>query len=338
MAGAAFEKFGGDGVDVRIPRLADVVEEELQPSHSSVTIAKTHFAEGQSMGNVLITGTSSGIGLATALELARAGHRVFATMRDLARGTELRAIASRERLAIEILQLDVDSDESVSSCFASITEPLDVLVNNAGVECHGSVEELPMHAVVSTMNTNYLGAVRCIKAVLPSMRQARSGCIINVSSVAGRIAASPLGAYAASKSALEAISEALAGEVKPFNIRVAIVQPGVQDTKMARAIESGTQSAYRQAGRFAGLFHAALANPVGPETTAAVIRQVIESGTWQLRHPSGPDAAPFLNWRAAMGDEEWINWNAQDDETWYEQVQRDFGLNARTRVQTTSAE
>lgn len=165
------------------------------------------------MANVLITGTSSGIGLVTTLELARAGHRVFATMRNVARGTELREIAAREGFPLEILQLNVDSDESVTSCFAAITEPLDVLINNAGVECHGSIEELPMDAFVATMDTNYLGAVRCIKAVLPRMRQARRGCIINISSVAGHIAASPLGPYAASKFALECISEVLAGEV-----------------------------------------------------------------------------------------------------------------------------
>lgn len=290
------------------------------------------------MANVLITGTSSGIGLATSLELGRAGHRVFATMRDLRRGTELREIASRERLPLEIVELNVDSDESVASCFASIAEPLDVLVNNAGIECHGSIEELPMDAFVATMNTNYLGAVRCIKAVLPAMRQARKGCIINISSVAGRIATSAMGPYAASKFALECISEVLAGEVKPFNIRVAIVEPGIQDTKMARALESEGQSAYPQVARFAGLFHAALARPVGPETTAAIIRHIVESGSWQLRYPSGPDAVPFLNWRAAMGDEEWVNWNAQEDEAWYEQVQRDFGLNARRDIRAASAD
>jgi NAD(P)-dependent dehydrogenase (short-subunit alcohol dehydrogenase family) len=89
--------------------------------------------------------------------------------------------------------------------------------------------------IVGTMNTNYFGAIRCIKAVLPRMREARSGCIINIGSVAGHISPSPLGAYAASMFALEAISEALAGEVRPFDIRVAIVEPGIQDTKMARA-------------------------------------------------------------------------------------------------------
>jgi len=281
------------------------------------------------MANVLITGASSGIGFATALELGRAGHTVFATMRNPARAPQLAELAERERLPMQIHTLDVDSDESVRVCFAGIREPIDALVNNAGVECHGAIEELPMEAFLVTMNTNYFGAVRCMKAILPRMREAGRGCIINVSSVAGRIANSPLGPYCASKFALEAISEALAGEVKPFNIRVAIVEPGIQDTKMARAIENPLQSAYPQTFRFAGLFRAALANPVPPETTAAVIRYIVESGTWQLRHPSGPDAAAFVGWRAAMTDEQWVDWNAQGDEAWYDQVQRDFGLNAR---------
>jgi NAD(P)-dependent dehydrogenase (short-subunit alcohol dehydrogenase family) len=284
------------------------------------------------MANVLITGASSGIGLATALECGRAGHTVFATMRNPARSPQLGDIANRERLPIEIRTLDVDSDESVRACFAGISEPIDVLVNNAGIEHHGSVEELPMEAFIATMNTNYFGAVRCIKAVLPSMREARKGCIVNVTSVAGKIANSPLGPYAASKFALEAISEALAGEVKPFNIRVAIVEPGIQDTKMARAIENPAPSAYPHTRRFAGMFRAALANPVPPETTATIIRDIIESGTWQLRHLSGPDAAGFVNWRAAMTDEQWVDWNAQDDETWYGRVQSDFGLNARSET------
>jgi NAD(P)-dependent dehydrogenase (short-subunit alcohol dehydrogenase family) len=225
--------------------------------------------------------------------------------------------------------MDVDSDDSVRACFAGIGERIDVLVNNAGVECHGSIEELPIQAFFATINTNYLGAVRCMKAVLPRMREARSGCIINITSVAGRIACAPLGPYSASKHALEAISEALAGEVKPFNIRVAIVEPGIQDTKMAHAVVNPPASIYPQALRFAGMFRAALANPTPPGTTAVVIRGIIESGTWQLRHPSGPDAVPFLGWRAGMTDEQWVDWSAQEDDAWYDRVQQDFGLNAR---------
>lgn len=281
------------------------------------------------MSTVLVTGSSSGIGFATALELSRAGHKVLATMRNPDGAPQLAQTAATENLPIQILRLDVDSDDSVSACFAAITEPIDVLVNNAGIEVHGSVEELPMSSVIAVMNTNYFGALRCIKAVLPQMRQRQSGCIINVSSIAGRIANSPLGAYAASKFALEAICEALAGEVKPFNIRVALLEPGIQDTRMAHAIGDGPKSLYPQGERVANLFRASLATPVPPTASATTIREIIESGTWQLRHLPGPNAAPFVGYRASMTDEQWVDWNSLSDDAWYEAVQRDFGLDAR---------
>ena len=281
------------------------------------------------MSNVLITGCSTGIGYATAIELARAGHQVFATMRNPDRSPHLAQLAASENLPIQVFALDVDSDESVNSLFSAITEPIDVLVNNAGIEIHGSVEELPLSAMIAVMNTNCFGAIRCIKAVLPQMRERKSGCIVNVSSISGRIANSPLSAYCASKFALEAFIEALAGEVKPFNIRVSLLEPGIQDTRMARDISTGPQSIYPQVSRFAGLFRASLANPVSPDASAIAIREIIDSGTWQLRHMPGPNAAPFVAWRSSLTDEEWIDWNALDDDAWYERVLRDFGMNAR---------
>ena len=186
-----------------------------------------------------------------------------------------------------------------------------------------------MSSMIAVMNTNCFGAVRCIKAVLPQMRERQSGCIVNVSSISGRIANSPLGAYCASKFALEAFSEALAGEVKPFNIRIALIEPGIQDTRMARDISKGPKSIYPQVDRFSGLFRASLANPISPDVSATAIRHVIESDTWQLRHLPGPNAAPFVGWRASMTDEQWVDWNALSDDAWYDAVQLDFGLDAR---------
>jgi NAD(P)-dependent dehydrogenase (short-subunit alcohol dehydrogenase family) len=143
----------------------------------------------------------------------------------------------------------------------------------------------------------------------PQMREKRSGWIITVTSVAGRIALSPMARYTASKWALEGLSEVLAQELKPFNIRVAIVQPGIIDTAMARRIETPTQpSHYPHAYRMGGLFQAALAGPRPPLIVAQKIREIIESGTSKLRHPAGPDAEPFLGWRASMTDEEWVEW------------------------------
>ncbi len=285
------------------------------------------------MASILVTGASKGIGMATALVLGRAGHTVYATMRSPSDAPELAQIANKEGLPIYVSMMDVDSDASVAEGISAIEEangPLDVLINNAGIERRGSTEELAISQFRAVMETNYFGALRCIQAVLPQMRTRASGCIINVTSASGRIALSPLGSYAASKFALEGLSEALAQEVKPFNIRVAIVQPGIIDTAMAKRLgEQPSTSPYPHTRRIAGLFSASLQNPTSPLLVGQKIRDIIESDTWQLRHPIGPDAVPFLQWRASMTDEQWVDWGAADDTTWYQSVERDFGLNAR---------
>lgn len=284
------------------------------------------------MKTALITGTSKGIGLETALAFGRAGYKVFATMRNPENAVAFKQQIKEESLAISIHKMDVDSDESVKQCMETIIQEngfIDVLVNNAGIEHHGSVEELKMEDFKAIMETNYFGVIRCIKCLLPQMRKNRKGCIINVASVAGHIANSPLGAYAASKFALEAISEALAQEVKPFNVRVAIIEPGIINTAMAQDIKVDGESIYPHSKRFGGLFAASLKTPTSPTLVADKILEIAESGTWKLRHPVGPDAEPFIAWRASMTDEDWVDWNAANDEDWYNAVEQTFGLNAR---------
>jgi len=276
------------------------------------------------MASVLVTGTSKGIGFETALAFARAGHKVHATMRSPAQSPELAEIAAREKLPILVSTMDVDSDDSVSHGIAAILKdhgPIDVLVNNAGVERAGSVEELPLAEFRAVMETNYFGALRCIQALVPSMRQRRSGCIINVTSVAGRLASPPLAPYTASKWALEALSEALAGEMKTFNVHVAIVEPGIIDTAMARRISHQADgSLYPQRARFATMFTDALQDPIPPSVVAQKIVEIAESGTWQLRHPASHDAVPLLEWRSGMTDEEWVDLHASDDETYFRRL------------------
>ena len=285
------------------------------------------------MASVLITGTSKGIGFEAALAFGRTGHKVHATMRNPSQSPQLAETAKREQLPIMVSRMDVDSDHSVSHAIAAIHKdhgPIDVLINNAGVEKAGSVEELPLAEFRAAMETNYFGALRCIQALVPHMRKRRSGCIVNVSSVAGRISSAPLTPYMATKWALEALSEGLAGEMKTFNIRVAIVEPGIIDTAMSRRLtDQPVHSPYRHQARFASLFQAVLSNPAPPSLVAQKILEIVESGTWQLRHPVGPDAVPFLEWRHKMTDEEWVNLNASDDETWYRAMERDFGLDTR---------
>lgn len=288
------------------------------------------------MKSVIITGANRGIGLDTAMAFGRAGYKVFATMRNPAEAVTLKKQIQEESLAVQMLEMDVNSDASVKKCMDSIhlqNGPVDVIVNNAGIERHGSIEEMGMNDFKEVMETNYFGVIRCIKAVLPGMRVNKKGCIINVASVAGRIANSPLASYAASKFALEALSEALAQEVKPFNIRVAIVEPGIIDTDMARNISHADTSVhYPQAHRFGGMFTASLQNPTSPALVADTILNAAQNGTWQLRYPVGPDAIPFLEWRKSMTDEQWVDWNAQSDEEWYQAVQESFGLDARVKV------
>jgi NAD(P)-dependent dehydrogenase (short-subunit alcohol dehydrogenase family) len=290
------------------------------------------------MKSVLITGTSSGIGLATALALGRAGLQVHATMRNPARAPELGRAVEKEGLPVTISAMDVDSDSSVTAVINGIYKKgthVDVLINNAGIEHMGTVQEVPLSAFRAVMETNYFGAIRCIQAVAPRMCARKSGHIINVSSVAGRIALCPMAPYSASKWALEGFSEALAQEMKPFNVQVSIVEPGIIETPMAKRIgEAPASSGSRQAQRLAGMFAAALKNPVSPVLVAEKILEIIKDGNRILRHPVGPDAVPFLQWRGAMTDEEWVDWGALDDDAWYQRVQSDFGLDARPKKMT----
>ncbi|NIK92076.1 SDR family oxidoreductase [Mangrovimonas sp. CR14] len=284
------------------------------------------------MKTVLITGTSKGIGLETALKFGRAGYQVIATMRRPEAAVELKQSIKKESLDITICEMDVDSNTSVKQCMDNINQDgvfIDVLVNNAGIERHGSIEEMSIDDFQAIMNTNYLGVLRCTKALLPQMRKNKSGCIINIASVSGHIANSPLGGYAASKHALEAISEALAQELKPFNVKVAIVEPGIIKTQMAMDISTNQESIYPHSKRLAGLFKASLETPTPPSLVADKIFEVAESNDWKLRHPVGPDAEPFIAWRKTKSDEEWVDWNATNDDEWYQAVEQEFGLNAR---------
>ena len=271
------------------------------------------------MSIALVTGASTGIGLATAVTLARAGHTVYAGMRNPdAADAELKALGAT------VVRLDVDDEASVA---AACNRPIDVLVNNAGVGASGTVEEAPLAEYRRAMETNFYGALRCIQAVVPAMRTRGSGCIINVTSIAGRVSGPAQAPYAATKWALEALSEALACELKAFGVRVAIVEPGVIATPIFEKMRPPEKpSIYPFGRRLAALFTASLKNPVSPYVVGDVIRGIVESGSWQLRYPVGTDAAQLLTIRAAITDEQWIAGGALSDEEWTEQMKRGLGL------------
>ncbi len=282
------------------------------------------------MGLAVVTGSNSGIGLATAVALARASHTVVAAMRNLDRGAEIRKIAEGEKLPIHLARLDVDDDASVREAFSGIVArhgPVDVLVNNAGVPGGGPVEETTIDQFRQVMETNFFGGLRCIKAVIPSMRERREGTIVNITSIAGRLASAPMASYAASKWAFEALSEVLAQEVRAFNVRVAIVEPGVIATPIfSKAPPPPKHSFYPHGRRLRALFAAALAKPVPPSVVGDVVRDIVDGDSWQLRYLVGPDTEPRLKARQSKTDEQVIAEAAQSDEEFLARFKRETGI------------
>ena len=175
--------------------------------------------------SILITGTNTGFGKLAALSLAREGKKVIATMRDPNKGDDIRRVANEEGLSIEIRELDVCNLEMVQNCLADAQE-IEAIVNNAGFEIQAAVEQLEDDLMWKQLDTNLLGPLRLIRTVLPVWTQRGIGVIVNVSSIAGRSAPPYSGSYAASKHALEALSESLHFEVSHLGIRVCVIEPG----------------------------------------------------------------------------------------------------------------
>ena len=180
------------------------------------------------MATVLITGCSSGFGKLAALEFARRGDKVYASMRNPSKAGALEEAAKAEKLEVNVVELDVTKAASADRAVKDVISRagrLDVLVNNAGIGTHGPIEDFDDDEVEAIFNTNVLGVVRTTRAALPTMRKQNSGRIINVGSLAGRVAAPFGGIYSASKHALEAISDALYYELHPVINTVAITVP-----------------------------------------------------------------------------------------------------------------
>jgi NAD(P)-dependent dehydrogenase (short-subunit alcohol dehydrogenase family) len=276
------------------------------------------------MKNAVITGTSTGIGLATSLHLARNGYRVFAGMRNLAKSDELRTMVEKEALPVEIVQLDICNTESVEAAFSTIHEhgPIDVLVNNAGIGGASPLELTPEDEHRQMFETNYFGAVRCIQEVLPSMRERQAGCIVNITSAVGLQATPNQIAYSASKWALECLGEALAHEMYRFGVRVVNVEPGVIMTNIFE--NSAEQTRYEKTSpyqpimrRNGKVFAAGFRRAVPPEVVAEAILEAISTEDYRLRWPVGPDAEGFMSARFKVSSEDWIRMGADLSDTEY---------------------
>lgn len=184
---------------------------------------------GKHTSSVLITGATDGLGRAAALLLAERGYRVFAAGRSVEKRAQLDALARERKLPLETIELDVCDDLSVKRGVAAIlakTRTIDVLINNAGFGYYAAVEDLRIDDLRRQFETNVFGVVRVTQAVLPGMRERRTGRIINISSVAGKVAPPLFGAYSASKFALEGLTDALRLELYPFGIHVILIEPG----------------------------------------------------------------------------------------------------------------
>ena len=226
-------------------------------------------------------------------------------MRDTSKSTELHTAAAARGVDVTTVTLDVDDDASVSAAFAEVGS-LDVLVNNAGVCPLGPIEEMPLTEWKALFETNVFGAIRCTQAVLPAMRERGSGHILNISSAISAFTLPIFGAYAASKAALEAASEALASEVAPYGINVSIVMVGAVKTPMqGKAIPPPT-TVYRQALRNGGLFAAHLHSGASDaDVIAEVVAGLVTGGAKaRLRTPAGHGAADLCALAAELGDDE----------------------------------
>ncbi len=246
---------------------------------------------------VLVTGAARAIGAATVTELAARGHDVIATARD---PKLLAGLPATDRL-----RLDVTDPESVSVALAQAGE-LDALVNNAALTSEGPLEAFPIDRLRAVFETNTIGPVRLIQAVLPAWRERGSGVIVNVSSVQGRIGPPLEGAYAASKHALEAISEALHIEVGHFGIRVVIIEPGYVAPGMAHGEDFAGPACYEELRRQWDSSVAALApgGRTAPEVVARAICDAIDQPSAPLRVVVGDDAEMVLSARRRLDDDE----------------------------------
>jgi NAD(P)-dependent dehydrogenase (short-subunit alcohol dehydrogenase family) len=264
----------------------------------------------------LVTGTSSGFGLYTAIELARAGHRVFASMRDLDRGHRLRREADAAGVGVEMLALDVTRAASIDAAVSEVRRRagrIDVLVNNAGFGVGGFLEDLELAEVREQFETNFFGMVGVTKAVVAGMRERRHGRIVNVSSMGGRIGLPAMTAYCASKWAVEGFSEALRYELRPYGVHVILVEPGTFKTDVftrnrreaTRAAEPSSpyHQAYRRLTR--GWEWNFERHGGDPRVVARVIRDAAIARRPRLRYPVGRDAKGAAVARAILPARWW---------------------------------
>lgn len=256
---------------------------------------------------ILVTGCSSGIGRATALEAAARGHRVYATAR------KLESLRDLEKNGLRTLALDVTDAGSIRDAVASVLREagsIDALVNNAGYGQYGAVEDVTLEEWRRQFDVNLFGAVEVTRDVLPAMREKRSGTIVNVSSVGGKIAIPFAAPYCASKHALEAVSDALRVEVAPFGIRVIVIEAGPIETGFADRARESVARILASSGPYSSFYPAVArsaetdfqAGKLPPEAVARVIIAAIEMSNPRTRYRVTRMARTLIPLRRFLSD------------------------------------
>ena len=264
----------------------------------------------------VVTGSSSGIGFETSLLLARNGFYTYATMRNLDKSQAIIDLKEKEKLPLEVLQLDITDELSVKEAIHKIIndqEKIDVLVNNAGYALVGPFEEISIEEFKEQFETNVFGAIRLIQGVLPIMRRQRDGTIVNVSSVAGRVGFPLTSAYVSSKFALEGLSESMAYEIEQFGIKVILIEPGVVRTNFNNNLKIGKMVAIDPKSPYIEItqqrisaFKPRFERGCPPFEVAKVILEAIrlEKPAQELRYIVGNDAFKLMEIRNNRSDKE----------------------------------
>jgi short-subunit dehydrogenase len=296
----------------------------------------------------LVTGSSTGIGFETSLLLARNGFYTYATMRDPTKNDTIKEIANKENLPLEVLPLDVDNDDSVRNTINKIFDEkkkIDILVNNAGYGLFGAIENISIQEAKKQFETNFFGAMRTIKEVLPSMREQKNGIIINVTSIAGIVGIPAECIYVSTKFALEGLSESISYELQPYGIKVILVEPGVINTNFVPNIKFPNKTDYNKSQQhlmneekseetnyssndikkknnsssyysstidaFLSHYYPAMKNAPAPKEVAIVILEAIKkasnSSEYLFRYTVGEDSKTFAQAKKNMSDSQLHN-------------------------------
>jgi NAD(P)-dependent dehydrogenase (short-subunit alcohol dehydrogenase family) len=266
----------------------------------------------------IVTGSSTGIGYETSLILARNGFLTYATMRNLNKSENIKVVATKENLPIQIKQLDVTDDVSVTNAIQAISSEagrIDVLVNNAGYGLNGAFEDLAMDEIKAQYETNVFGLIRTTQAVLPIMRKQNSGIIVNISSGAGRFGFPGGSAYVSTKFAVEGLSESMSYELEPFGIKVILIEPGFVKTNFQQAMirSQDPNSPYSQMmQKRAAVSNQFFQSGSAPELVAKVVLTAINTLNPNLRYLVGKDVEEWVKSKESMTDAEFHDMMVKD--------------------------